>query len=184
MSGNGLPKIFPGIKTERLNLREIEIADGGEILFLRSNKAVTKFIERPEERQTKTLEAAVKFIKELQVAFSNQESISWGITLKNNPQIIGTICLWNFSNTNKTAEVGYDLNPFFQGQGLMDEALKRVIDYGFGKLKFETIEAFTHQDNESSKKLLTKNGFTLIKHRKDPDNAFNLIYELKNSKSP
>ena len=147
-------KPFPEITTERLFLRKIEESDCDVILFLRSDKNVTKYIERPESRKTKNKSEALKFIKELDGYIDNNESISWGITLKNNPKLVGTICLWNFSQNNKRAEVGYDLDPEFQRLGIMNEALINIINYGFKKLKLDSIEAFTHKENESSKKLL------------------------------
>lgn len=174
-------KPFPEIKTERLFLRKIEELDCDVILFLRSDETVTKFIERPENRKTNNKTDAIKFIKEINEAFEKNKSISWGITLKNNPKIIGTICLWNFSQNNKTAEVGYDLHPEFQGLGIMSEALNSIIDFGFNNLKLDTIEAFTHKQNENSKKLLEKKEFIFIEYRKDLENASNIIFELKNT---
>jgi len=176
-------KTFPEIKTERLFLRKIEELDCNAILFLRSDETVTKFIERPENRKTKNKADAIKFIKEINDAFEKNKSISWGITLKNNSKIIGSICLWNFSKNNKIAEVGYDLDPKFQGKGIMGEALKMIIGYGFEELKLDKIEAFTHKENKSSKRLLEKNGFYFIEERKDIDNESNIIFELENTSS-
>ena len=146
---------------------------------MRSDETVTKFIERPENRKTKNKSDAIKFIKELNEYLETNKSITWGITLLNDPKIIGTICLWNFSQNNKTAEVGYDLNPAFQRKGIMSEALNSIIDFGFNELKLDKIEAFTHYENEDSKKLLEKYGFHFIENRKDPDNDSNIIFELK-----
>ena len=174
-------KPFPEIKTERLFLRKIESSDSDVMLFLRSDETVTKFIERPENRKTKNISDALKFIKELDEYLETNKSISWGITLKNDSKIIGTICLWNFSQDNKIAEVGYDLDPRFQKKGIMNETLKVIIDYGFKELNLDKIEAFTHYENENSKKLLENNGFEFIKKRKDLDNKSNIIYELKNA---
>ncbi|MDX1829817.1 MAG: GNAT family N-acetyltransferase [Lutibacter sp.] len=172
---------FPILKTERLYLRKIKESDSDVILFLRSNKTVNKFIERPENKRTKNKNDALKFIKEITAAIEKNKSISWGITLKDNPQIIGTICLWNFSKDKKTAEVGYDLNPKFQQKGIMNEALKNVINFGFNLLKLDKIEAFTHKNNISSIRLLEKNKFEFIKDKKDEYNSDNIIFELKNS---
>lgn len=171
---------FPEIKTERLFLRKIEQSDCDVILFLRSDATVTKFIERPENRKTKNIADAIKFIKQLNEYLETNKSITWGITLKNNSKITGTICLWNFSKNNKTAEVGYDLDPEFQGKGIMNEALKMVVEFGFNELRLHKIEAFTHNENENSKKLLKKNGFQFIENRKDEGNKSNIIFELKN----
>ena len=173
-------KTFPEIKTERLFLRKIEESDCDNILFLRSDVTVNKFIERPENRKTKNKTDAIKFIKEINEAFEKNKSVSWGITLKNNPNVIGTICLWNFSKNNKTAEVGYDLDPEYQRFGIMNEALNSIIDFGFNTLKLDTIEAFTHKENENSKKLLEKNEFVLSENRKDLENDYNIIFELQN----
>ncbi len=173
-------KPFPEIKTQRLFLRKITELDSDVILYLRSNETITKFIERPENRKTKNITDAIKFINEINEAFENHKSIAWGITFLNNPKIIGTICLWNFSDNNKTAEVGYDLHPEFQRMGIMSEALESIINFGFNALKLDKIEAFTHKNNESSKKLLEKNGFIFMEDRKDEENDFNRIFELKN----
>ena len=176
-------KPYPEIKSERLFLRKIQESDCKAILFLRSDKTINKFIERPENRKTKNISDAKNFIKELDDYIETNKSIAWGLTLKNHSEIIGTICLWNFSENNKTAEVGYDLDPKYQNKGIMSETLKMIIDYGFNELKLDKIEAFTHIENENSKKLLEKNGFLLNKKRKDRNNKSNIIYEIENASS-
>lgn len=171
---------FPELKTERLILRKIKQSDHDMILFLRSDKTVNKFIDRPENRKTKNKTDAIKFIKEINEALKNNKSISWGITLKNNPKIVGTICLWNFSNDRKIAEIGYDLNPEYQRKGIMNEALKSVINFGFNKLSLNKIEAFTHKDNKSSIRLLENNRFLFIENKKDKDNTNNINFIINN----
>ena len=170
---------FPKIKTERLILRKIEESDSDIILFLRSDKTINKFIDRPENRRTKNRSDAIKHIKKLNVETENNKCFAWGITLKNDPKIIGTICLWNFSKNYKIAEVGYDLNPKFQRKGIMSEALNSVINFGFIELGIDRIEAFTHIQNKNSKKLLEKNGFNFIEDRKDNDNLSNVVFEIR-----
>lgn len=172
-------KAFPEINTERLILRKIEESDSDVILFLRSDKTINKFIHRPENRKTKNISDVIKHIKKLNIETENNKSFSWGITLKSDPKIIGTICLWNFSDNYKIAEVGYDLNPNFQRKGIMSEALNRVVNFGFNELNLDKIEAFTHIQNENSKKLLEKNRFNFVKDRKDDDNLSNIIFEIK-----
>ena len=169
---------FPSIQSERLFLRRVLESDGAVILFLRSDKLVTKYIQRPEHRQTKSLSDAVGFIKELDGYLEADQSITWGITLKGTSEIIGTICLWNFSKDRKQAEVGYDLIPRFQRKGIMSESLKSVLAFGFEHLKLELIEAYTHKENESSKRLLLNNQFKLSTEKKDEHDESNLVYEI------
>lgn len=175
---------FPELRTARLFLRKIEDSDCETILFLRSDPEINKFIQRPEHRKTKNPADALKFIAEITENLKNNFSIAWGIAIETEPQLVGTICLWNFSQNQKTAEVGYDLNPEFQRKGIMSEALNAVVDFGFTKLNLDAIEAYTHRDNENSKKLLEKNGFHHIADRKDADNDANWIFAFTNSELP
>lgn len=174
-------EFFPELKTERLLLRKITVLDYEAILFLRSDAIVNKFIERSEDRKTKNKADAIKFIKETNEAFKKNKSVAWGITLHDNPKIIGSICLWNFSENSKIAEVGYDLSPHFHNNGIMSEALQTVVEFGFKQLKLDKIEAFTHIKNEPSKRLLKKCGFKLNVERKDSENEFNVIFEFQNT---
>ena len=169
-------EVFPSIDTPRLFLRELKTKDAEQVLFLRSDKEVNKFIKR----QTPTkIQDAIDFIHKIQLGYRKRETINWVICLKDKPQMIGSICLWNYSLDRKTAEVGYDLNPSFQNQGIMTEALQAVLNFGFDTLQFDRIKAFTHYANENSKSLLTKNAFTLVEGEKDTGNEDNIIFSIK-----
>ena len=172
-------QIFPQIKTERLTLRKIEESDSDVILFLRSDKTINKFIDRPENRRTKNISDAIKHIKKLNTETETSKSISWGITLNNNPKIIATSLAPAFRDAGIPTEVGYDLNPIFQRKGIMSEALNSVVNFGFIELNIDMIEAFTHIQNENSKKLLEKNGFHFNENRKDNDNLSNVVFEIR-----
>lgn len=121
---------------------------------------------------------AIAHIQLLNDNLKTDKAISWGITTKESNDLIGSICLWNFSEDKKTAEVGYDLDPEFQGKGIMSEALKAVLDFGFNQRGFETIEAYTDYRNISSKKLLKLHGFIPSEDKKDVDNQDNRVYYL------
>jgi ribosomal-protein-alanine N-acetyltransferase len=82
-----------------------------------SDETINQFIEIPENRKTKIAQA-ITFIKGVNKYFENNKSVSLGITYKSKPGIIGTICLWNFSENNTIAEVGYNLSPEFQNKEL------------------------------------------------------------------
>ncbi len=149
---------FPNLTTERLALRQLKIEDANEISLLRSDDRVNEFIDRPG---TTTIEEARNFIKKIEKGIVRNEWVYWAITLKYNPCLIGTICYWNISVENDTAEIGYELSPKFQGQGIMQEALSKVIAFGFTKVKFKVITAFPKEGNTKSIQLLLKNNFQL-----------------------
>lgn len=167
---------YKELLTKRLQLRTLQAKDAEDIRFLRSDQIVNQFVKRQE---TKTIDDALKFIKRIQKSVSNQEICYWSICLKNNPRLIGTICLWNFSEDLKKAEIGYDLHPKFHRTGIMSEALKAVLGFGFNELNLNSIEAYTQNDNLASVYLLKKKNFSLIKDRVDDDNPKNAIFVLE-----
>ena len=56
------------------------------------------------------METAQAHLQLISAELRNGKSVTWGITRKESNDLIGTICLWNFSADKKTAEVGYDLD--------------------------------------------------------------------------
>ncbi|MCY7422322.1 MAG: GNAT family N-acetyltransferase [Chitinophagaceae bacterium] len=147
---------FPLLQTERLTLRKINIEDAEGIFALRSDDRVNQFIDRPKAH---SVEDARNFINQIRNRGSNNELLYWAITQKKNGDLIGTIVFWNISPEEERAEVGFELLPDYQGQGLMKEALLRVIDYGFNQLGLHMIEALPEEHNEKSLALLEKTHF-------------------------
>lgn len=147
---------FPTLTTERLILRQLNIKDANEIMILRSDERVNEFIDRPKSID---ISDAEKFIAKIEKGIANNEWIYWIITLKEGDILIGTICYWNITVENDMAEIGYELHPHFQGKGFMQEAISKIIEFGFGKMKLKVITAVLHAGNNKSIKVLLKNNF-------------------------
>lgn len=176
MKFNFIP--FPELTTSRLLLRQAREDDCEAILFLRSNEEVNKYVKRPTAGN---LNDARGFLKKITSGIENGENMYWSITLKGDSKMIGSICLWNFSADKTKAEIGYDLHPKYQNQGIMFEALKVVLDFGFGKLALTEVEAYTHFANKASIRLLEKHGFSLIKGKKDEGDENNVVFAFSRS---
>ena len=166
-------KPFPILKTERLVLRQLTQHDKLAIFTLRSDAQVNKYLYRPQPHH---VDEVIEFINKINKAIEQNKSFYWAISLKNSDELIGTICLWNFSDDHQTAELGYELMPNFQGQGIMNEAIKAVLQYAFEIIELKIIVACPHKDNKNSIKLLEKNGFKWENDKIDEDNLNNLIY--------
>ena len=166
---------FPELQTSRLQLRSFSEEDYAQVFFLRSDKEVNKYIKRV---YPKKIEEAIAFVNKVQSSMKNGENVNWAICQKEDPKMMGSICLWNFSSDHKTGEVGYDLHPDYQNMGYMNEAMKAVLRFGFEELQLDHIKAYTHHSNESSKKLLKNNGFVVLPDEKDVDNKDNIILSL------
>ena len=147
---------FPVLKTGRLTLRQLRSTDDKEIFALRSNDTVNKYLDR---KPSKSIDDAKSFIKVINENIQRNDSIYWAITLNDTDKLIGSICLFNFSDDHSKAEIGYELLPHFQGRGLMQEATSTVIHFGFQHVGLHSIEAYTHSENQGSTRLLEKLNF-------------------------
>ncbi|MBB6370714.1 GNAT family N-acetyltransferase [Chryseobacterium shigense] len=166
------------IQTERLLLKEINESYVEDILRIRSNEVTNQFVKRNSPKNNYD---ALQFILTIKERTRNNQTFYWGISLKDQLNLIGTICLWNFSEDRKIAEVGYELLPDYHRKGIMSEALKTVLDYGFNELHLQEILAFTNKLNENSKGLLLKHHFVLEEGRVDEGFPNNLVFSLKQS---
>ncbi|MEO5890208.1 MAG: GNAT family N-acetyltransferase [Ferruginibacter sp.] len=148
---------FPELITERLLLRQLTPGDAQEIYTLRSDEGINKFIDR---LKAVSIADAFDFIAKINDKIINNEGVFWAIALKNNPVLIGTICYWNFLKEDNSAEIGYEMLTAFHGRGIMQEAIEKIIHFGFDNMQLERITAFSHRDNDSSIRLLENNNFT------------------------
>jgi ribosomal-protein-alanine N-acetyltransferase len=170
---------FPQITTERLLLRHLSVNDADNIMHLRSNKQVNEFINRPG---TITLDEAKQFISKIETGVEKHGWFYWAISLKDQQQLIGTICLWNISVEKEMAELGYELNPVFHGRGLMQEAVKAIIQFGFEQMQLKILTALTKAENVKSIQVLLKHQFlsdenNLYVSKEDADGM--LVFYLK-----
>ncbi|WP_114938281.1 GNAT family N-acetyltransferase [Mucilaginibacter endophyticus] len=146
------------LATKRLNLRGLLESDAPQILAIRSNSEVNKYLDRPNDT---TIEQALAFIRKIEGIVNSGSGYYWGITQKGEKGLIGTVCYWNLQPADNKAEIGYELNPVYQGLGYMQEAVSAVLEVGFNKLGFELITACPQEGNQSSIKLLQKKCFSL-----------------------
>ena len=144
---------FTVLKTGRLILRQLRRSDDYEILALRSNDNVNKYLDR---RPSKSIDDARNFIHTINENVWSDDSIYWAITLSSADNVIGTVCLFNFSENFSKAEIGYELLPDFQGKGLIQEAISAVIHFGFQQVGLQAIEAYTRFENQRSTSVLEK----------------------------
>lgn len=152
---------FKNLETVRLLLRRVSKDDVNEIMELRGNPETMKYIPRP---LVKTEEDALHHFKMIDYKIENNEGINWAITFKGNPKLIGIIGHYRIQPENYRCEIGYMILPEFNGQGIITEAIKVVLEYGFNDLKMHSIEAIIDPRNLASERVLQKNGFVKEAH--------------------
>ena len=164
----------PELTNDGILLRPLVLEDSPALLALRSNPIVNKFIDRvPFSR----IEDSYSFINKIQRGIQDGQWHYWAISLSEHPhQLIGTICLWNFSTNGTEAEVGYELDPDYHGQGIMSKSLSMVVQYSLTENICSTITAQTFSENIKSQQLLLRTGFQ--KQGISEENPDMLIYAM------
>jgi [ribosomal protein S5]-alanine N-acetyltransferase len=147
---------FPTIETDRLMLREIKEDDASELFVNFSNDELMKYYG---SEQMESLQEAVELINVFRMNFLENRGYRWGIQIKGEQGLIGTIGFHAWSPKNKRAEIGYEINPDYWKKGYAKESISAVLEYGFSALGLKRIGAVVFLENDSSNELLLKLGF-------------------------
>ncbi|WP_298473171.1 GNAT family N-acetyltransferase [uncultured Psychrobacillus sp.] len=147
---------FPILKTERLNLIEINEEHVASIYSIFSNEAVIQYYGMSP---LTSVDQAAAMVKSFANGFEQKRSMRWGIVWQETGELIGTVGLNNLALHSKRTEIGYDLLPAHWRKGIVTEAVEAVIDYCFNELKLFRIGAVTFPQNKASFALLLKMGF-------------------------
>ena len=147
---------FPVLETERLVLRRLNKNYAAIFLRLRNTDDVMQFIDRTRQKNIEEIYTFIDFIDSL---INENKDINWAISLKGSGELIGTIGYYRTHHEDHRGEIGYMLDPEYWRKGIMNEALKCILDFGFNVLNFHTIEACINPENIASREILLKNNF-------------------------
>ncbi|MEP6570388.1 MAG: GNAT family N-acetyltransferase [Acidobacteriota bacterium] len=147
---------LPTINTSRLLLRCISAEDVDDFYAVYSNPEVMRYWSTPPLADRS---AASKLISEIHEGFRRHELLKWGIALRTDDKLIGSVTLFHPDFTHRRVEIGYALGRAYWGNGYMQETLKAVLNYAFEKLNFHRIEADVDPRNAASVRTLERLGF-------------------------
>ena len=166
---------FPVLETERLILRKMSPDDRDDFFTMRSDKRMHEYTDTtPDHDISQTEEYLAKMLR----GVDESRWIIWAIQHRASARVIGFVGIWNFDETQTTAELSYGIAPEFQGKGYMSEALTRVIEYAFDTLKLAALEAYTETENTPSRRLLERIGFGEAGQVDDPSADGTRVYHM------
>jgi len=149
--------VYPVIETKRLLLKELNPEMMTELFTTCDDGHIISFLGLPD---VASLEIEKKHWEEGLTTFKTSFK-KFLIEEKATGKIIGRCGFHIWYLLHHRAELGYALaDDAVKGQGLMSEALKAVITYGFEEMRLNRIEAFVGTRNVPSLKLLKGAGFT------------------------
>jgi len=147
---------LPTLEAERIRLRAVTDSDIDSLFSIFSDPQVMRYWSGPPFCDR---DEAAALVCEIREKFSRRVYLKWGVALRSDDKVIGTATLFNLNLEQERAEVGYALAREQWGQGLMNEALRRLLQYSFDELKLRRLEADVDPRNAGSIKTLERLGF-------------------------
>lgn len=143
------------LSSERLLLRKLIITDDKDMFEYSSKAEVTQFLSwNAHTKVQQTQEFISRTLKE----YNDTKSYPYAIVLKSTNKMIGVLRAYDINFSNKNCEISYILNPEYQNNGYMVEAINVFKDHCFNDVGFLRIQAKCMVDNESSEKLMKRVG--------------------------
>ena len=146
---------FPALETPRLSLRRPTLDDAAAIFHLQSDAEVGRYFGRPTPTRQQTDEKLAL----IDTGIREHTSIVWVLSPRGARELWGTAGFWRWNKEHHNAELGYALLPAHWGGGLMAEALRAILAFGFARLALHRAEANVDPDNAASRRVLEKLGF-------------------------
>ncbi|BFH68950.1 putative N-acetyltransferase YoaA [Paenibacillus dendritiformis] len=146
----------PRLLTERLLLRAMEERDCRDLFDLYSLEEVVRYTPLEPFRSMQDVIREWNWHQEI---FAEQSGLRWVIEDKSSAKVIGTCGFLQYEKTHRRIELGYDLAPPYWGRGVMTEAARRVLSFGFRDMGVNRIEAKIDPENIASERLLLRLGF-------------------------
>ncbi len=108
--------------------------------------------------ETKSVEDIEKFVRS--TIKQAKEGIGLVFAIRYQGVVVGVISFNHVHKNDRKATIGYWLNPACQGKGIMTEACRLLISYGFDALHLNRVEIGCAVENTKSCAIPERLGFT------------------------
>ena len=148
---------IPALETDRLTLRGMRVSDAPDMYEYARRPSVTEYLTWEPHA---SVEETRQYLTYVGQRYRTGDFYDWSVVDKESGHMIGTCGFTSFNCPADSAEIGYVLNPAYQGRGLGTEAVRRVLEFGFEELNLHRIEAHFIQGNDASRRLMERVGMT------------------------
>lgn len=148
---------FPILTSEHFVLKKIEELHLDEVFEIYNNDKVFEYCGIIPKHNKDTVKNMIgHFARD----YNKRSRIKWGIFAVTEPdRLLGIIEAVDFNQKVNVVTIGYFLVEANWGQGIATEAVKILLNFLFMDVKVNRIQAEVMPQNETSKKVLLKNGF-------------------------
>jgi ribosomal-protein-alanine N-acetyltransferase len=148
-------KDLPTLETERLILRKMVLNDAEAVFAYASNSEVSRYTLWETHRSIEDSRAFLEFATQ---KYENGGEPDWGIVYRGPGCLVGACGLVNWEAEHARAEVGFVLSREYWGRGLMSEAVRAILRFGFERMNLNRIEARCIAENAASARVMEKAG--------------------------
>src|SRR5690349_18782666 len=153
------------LSTERLILRDFRDSDWESVLAYQQDPLYLRY----NEWESRTPEQVQQFVR-MFLDHQRQEpriKFQFAITLKPEGRLIGNCGIRKDFAEAREADMGYELNPMYWGNGYATEAARTLLAFGFSTLQLERVLAWCVAENVGSARVLEKIGMRLKSRSRD-----------------
>jgi RimJ/RimL family protein N-acetyltransferase len=144
------------LTTERLTLRWHDERDVAAQFAIFSDPGVTRYWSGAAWTDMAQGEAWIARTLEM---YRDGTGLPLGVELTATSEMIGNVNLHRFFEQNRRCELGYAFASPHWGHGYATEALTALLEYGFGELGLNRVEADIDPRNLASARVLERLGF-------------------------
>ncbi len=155
---------IPTLKTERLTLRQMHPIDAEDMYDYASREDATEFLLWSPHR---SLAYTKDYLRYIQGRYALGDFFDWAVIDRESRRMIGTCGFTKIDIPNRSAEIGYVINPGFGGNGFATEAARCILNFAFCELGLHRVEARFMEGNEASRRVMEKLGMSFEGYHKD-----------------
>jgi RimJ/RimL family protein N-acetyltransferase len=143
--------------TDRLLLRTFEEGDLDALTEIESRPEVARFLYwEPRTREQVRESLARKMTGHTLHAAG--DTLTFAVVVRESGDLVGSVNLTWTSELHRQGEIGYMLNPLHEGHGYATEAVRRLLELGFGDLRLHRIIGRMEARNSASARVLERLG--------------------------
>lgn len=137
-------------------LRPLKLDDAEDVFAYASDPEVARFMIWDAHR---SVSDSRNFLNDVVAGYERGNFATWGLALKENGRVLGT-CGYDggWVPRHARAEIGYALSREHWNRGLMTEAVREAVRFGFDEMRLNKVVARCFAGNEASERVMQKAG--------------------------
>jgi ribosomal-protein-alanine N-acetyltransferase len=146
---------FPLLRTERLVLRRLCIADAPALFAYCSDPCLAAYVSWEIHR---TIRDSEHYISIMEKAYDAGRPANWGVVEQATSELVGHAGFSGWEPNHRSAEIAYVIARRYWSMGYATEVVNEILRFGFETLGLHRIYARCFPWNVASERVLVKNG--------------------------